>query len=128
MTSGAARVTDALAEALKRGVSVTVIINRFDAQEPAGRALLTGLQSRFPHSCRLYDFVSGSEMESLHAKVLVADRRVALIGSANLSFLGMIANHELGVLLRGPAAASVASCVDRLLRAREVRAVAACAS
>jgi cardiolipin synthase len=118
VTSGASRIVEALEVALQRGVRVTTMINRFDEQEPAGKALLVNLEQRFPHSFRLYDFVHPNEKESLHAKLIIADRRLALVGSANLSFLGMIANHELGVLIRGPAAATIASCVDRLLCSR----------
>jgi phosphatidylserine/phosphatidylglycerophosphate/cardiolipin synthase-like enzyme len=115
VTSGAVRVVQALEKALQRGVRVTIVINRLDTQERAGRSLLVELQQQFSHSFCLYDFVHPNELESLHAKLLIADRRVALVGSANLSFLGMIANHELGVLVRGPVAATIASCVDRLL-------------
>jgi phosphatidylserine/phosphatidylglycerophosphate/cardiolipin synthase-like enzyme len=123
VTSGAARVVASLAAALERGVRITVVVNRFRTQDEAGQALLMRLSKRFAHSFHLHDFIHDNEMESLHAKLLVADRRVALVGSANLSFLGMIANHELGVLVRGPAAATISSCVDRLLCSPHVRAV-----
>ena len=35
----------------------------------------------------------------LHAKVLVVDYKYVLIGSANLTFGGMVKNYELGVLI-----------------------------
>ncbi len=50
----------------------------------------------------------------MHGKVIVADRAVALIGSANFTFSGLNANYEFGVRVAGAIAADVASLVDRL--------------
>jgi len=69
----------------------------------------------------VYDFRSDQSTEGLHAKAVVVDRRVALIGSANLSFRGMVGAHEMAVILRGPSAALVAGSIDRLILSGLVR-------
>lgn len=54
---------------------------------------------------------------SLHAKVLVVDRTVALVGSANITSSAMVSNVECGLLVRDSAVASgIAEHVDDLLR------------
>ncbi|MFC7387295.1 DISARM system phospholipase D-like protein DrmC [Sphaerisporangium rhizosphaerae] len=41
---------------------------------------------------------------SLHAKLLAADNKIALLGSANLTRRAMLTNIEIGVILRDPGA------------------------
>ena len=57
----------------------------------------------------------------LHAKSLIIDRAIALIGSANLSFHGMVTNHEMAVVVRGPTAEAIAARFDMLTRSASVR-------
>jgi phosphatidylserine/phosphatidylglycerophosphate/cardiolipin synthase-like enzyme len=58
----------------------------------------------------------GGTGEGLHAKVLVADRSAALVGSSNLTFHGLVSSHELAVLVRGPLAGEIADRIDMLAR------------
>ncbi len=44
----------------------------------------------------------GASRAALHAKVIAADERVALIGSANLTDKALAVNLELGVIIRDP--------------------------
>jgi cardiolipin synthase len=103
---------------LTRGVLVRMVVNRFDEQpgEP-GIALVT-LAQQYQHF-HLYNFVADPD-EDLHAKMVVADRRLALIGSSNLSRRGMITNHELGIVVHGSPAATAARAFDQLLRSPKV--------
>ena len=48
----------------------------------------------------------------LHAKVLVADREAAVIGSANMSRRGMAGNIEIGVLIRDGSCWKLADMID----------------
>jgi phosphatidylserine/phosphatidylglycerophosphate/cardiolipin synthase-like enzyme len=41
-------------------------------------------------------------LPNLHAKVYIADTKVAVVTSANLTFNGLAGNYEYGVLLRDP--------------------------
>ena len=50
----------------------------------------------------------------LHAKVVVVDRKKAVVGSANLTGPGMYANYETEVLLRNKPAWMLGKVVDRL--------------
>ncbi|KWX10615.1 hypothetical protein TR74_02570, partial [Carbonactinospora thermoautotrophica] len=51
---------------------------------------------------------------ALHAKLVLADRHTALLGSANLTGRGLTHNLEVGVLLRGREAARLAAHFDAL--------------
>jgi len=106
------RITTWLESALVRGVAVRMILNRSEEQPAAAISGLKRLAASYPHFS-LFRF-SGPENSELHAKVIVADRRLALVGSSNLSWHGMVANHELALLVEGENAAAVASALDRL--------------
>lgn len=118
VTDGAAVVFDALEKRLRDGVTVRLVVdNLADRRKAAARALLAPMLDRFPGNFLLWDYPKRdvSEMAGLHAKLLIADRSRALVGSANLSFLGLAASHELAVCVNGQAANTVALCFDRLV-------------
>ncbi|HOS79768.1 MAG TPA: phospholipase D-like domain-containing protein [Anaerolineae bacterium] len=106
------QVTRWLEGALSRGLLVRMIINRSEEQPTVTINRLKELASRYPHF-QLFSF-EGPEKGELHAKVIVTDRNLALVGSSNLSWHGMIANHELALQVEGKAAAEVASALDKL--------------
>ena len=99
--------------ALARGVQVRLIINSLHKQPADVIARLHEIAAKYPHF-HLYDFRGDSE-SALHAKTAVADRRVALVGSSNMSRRGLLANHELALYLQGPTAAIVAQALDALI-------------
>ncbi|MEV0630529.1 DISARM system phospholipase D-like protein DrmC [Nonomuraea wenchangensis] len=114
---------DALARALERGVSVTVVVetlqgagSALNGAEPAHAfAVLPGVE--------LWHWPVGERAEQgakMHAKLAVADQRVLLVSSANLTQSGVSRNIEAGLLVRGgPAPRRAAEHVARL-RARGV--------
>ncbi len=51
----------------------------------------------------------------LHAKVIVSDRRDALVTSANLTLHAIDLNMEIGVRVLGEPASAIASHFDRLI-------------
>jgi phosphatidylserine/phosphatidylglycerophosphate/cardiolipin synthase-like enzyme len=92
-------IRDALATAVARGVSVTLLAERPEDNPAYSSAkvpfpALPALRLHWPASARPH----GS---SLHAKIIVVDDRVALVGSANLTSRAMEDNLECGILLRG---------------------------
>lgn len=119
LTSGSSRVMDALVAAVSTGVRCAFVINRLDQQRHDVRLSLSELVARHPGVVSVYTF-SDVASEGLHAKVVVVDRSAALVGSANLTFHGMTASHELGLLVRGPAAGAVAAAIDRLIASPQV--------
>jgi cardiolipin synthase len=122
--SGADSLLDGLERAAERGRTVVVVVNRFARQPMGVRMRLVNLMRERPW-CRVLDFSSPDPEEDLHAKLVVADRTRALVGSANLSRHGLVINHELAVVLEGAAAAEVGRRIDLLLNDhRLVRPVA----
>jgi phosphatidylserine/phosphatidylglycerophosphate/cardiolipin synthase-like enzyme len=121
VTSGSERVWEQIERALETGVRCTLIVDRLTEQRDEVQALLRRLAKGHAAALRTYDFVAADEREGLHAKVLIVDRRVALIGSANLSHRGMVSAHELAVVIEGPTAELMAEQVERLLRSGSVR-------
>ena len=101
-----------LEDALSRGLAVRMIVNRCEEQPAVTMGRLKNLASRYPHF-HLFRF-EGPERSELHAKAIVADRKLALVGSSNLSWHGMVANHELALLVEGKPAAEIASALDKL--------------
>lgn len=98
------RIVTALNEAVDRGVDVKILLE--SPEEKGGnlsvdsislmRSVLPGLRF-YAWQKRLEEFAGGS----VHAKVAVADDRLAFITSANLTGYAMERNIEAGVLLRG---------------------------
>jgi phosphatidylserine/phosphatidylglycerophosphate/cardiolipin synthase-like enzyme len=77
---------------------------------------LLSAAKKLPGRIRLFDFNPDNPMAQLYAMVLVADRSTAMVGSANLSFHGMVANHELALVARGPIAEEIAARIDALTK------------
>jgi cardiolipin synthase len=123
ITDGASRVFDEIENRLVAGVKVRIVIDNLgDPKKAAARERLADLQTKFPSKFVVWDYPKAdqNEMAGLHAKLIIADRRTALIGSANLSFLGLAASHELSVCIEGDAASAIALCFDQLVVSRYV--------
>ena len=106
-----------MAGLLQRGIKVRMLINRYDNQHEAVRKELEKLRQQFPKTMLIFSFISRREEADLHAKIIIVDRKFALVGSANLSMRGLMDNHELGLVLEGVAVADVAKAVDLLMQA-----------
>lgn len=101
------QLTAALQSAVSRGVAVSVVV---ETLQGAGSAL--GGEEPY----QAFTTVSGVELwhwpaerrtepgAKMHAKLAVADRRILLITSANLTQSGVAKNIEAGLLVRGGAA------------------------
>ncbi|MBA3532202.1 MAG: endonuclease [Ardenticatenales bacterium] len=113
LTNGADMLFEWLEMALIRGVEIKMAINRIDEKTADVRAQLIQLADLYPHFY-LCNFTSDDQID-LHAKLIVVDRRKAIVGSSNLSRRGLLTNYELAVLIEGPTATEIANVVDRLL-------------
>lgn len=94
-----AAVLHALAGAVERGVAVTAVVER-----SADNAHYSGNDDPFRGLAIRHLYWPGHVRPagaSMHAKVLVVDRHIALIGSANLTGAGVDKNLECGLLVRG---------------------------
>jgi cardiolipin synthase len=122
VTPGANALLSELSGVLERGVLVRMIVNRFEKQNTDARVQLRGLSTKFRHF-ELWDF-TGPTGTDLHAKVLCADGRQAVIGSSNLSFRGLVSNYELGVKISGETARAIEERVLAIFSSRHASRVA----
>ena len=122
ITEGANDFIQILMACLNRGVRATLILNRFREQPNETQTSMHKLVRQFPHF-RLFEFNPKDRMEDLHAKLIVVDRSIALVGSSNLSWKGLILNHELAVLIKGPIAAKIGSLIDILAKDERTKPV-----
>jgi PLD-like domain len=122
LTGGADEFLNLLRGVLARGVLVTMVVNRLGEKGAAVREGLGLLARRFGHF-QLFDFTPADRLEDLHAKIIVRDRKEALVGSANLTWRGLVRNHELAVVVSGTPASTVAHLIDVLTRDPRVRRV-----
>lgn len=109
ITHGGDEVLSWIGTRAAMGVRAVIIVDHLSAQ--TGGHHLTRLADRFPGRIELFDH---RDAAALHAKCLVVDRAVAVVGSANLSRNGMVASHELVMRIDGPAADEIAALIDRL--------------
>lgn len=104
----ATKITDALLQALDRGVSVSIYLetqkyddnkNRYDTKKFLGEKLAQKANVYgWPTSKR--QITPGNNQGVLHAKTALADSEMLFITSANLTDYAMSLNIELGVLIQ----------------------------
>ena len=103
------------------GISVTIVSDR---GEDDARDLLEA----WPASAvalRAFRGVEAVQGQSLvHAKTIVADRRRALVGSANFSAGGFSNNVEIGVEVEGSVPEEIVQLIERLVEGRWLERVA----
>lgn len=121
-TYNVAQLAEDLADAIERGVQVTLILE--DPNNPGGPLDLSASHPfesikdtasfyRWPKENRQPDF---SPEARLHAKCVIADRSRVLTTSANLTSAGISDNVELGVLIEaGPLPAKLSDHLDQLI-------------
>lgn len=122
ITEGASDLFEILRTLLDKGVRVTMVVNVLSQQplsvQEALRKMSTGNRD-----FSLFSFEPVHRGEKLHAKVIVVDRSIAILGSPNLTWKGLFLNHEIAVSLEGPHAGEIASLIDGLVRDVRTRKV-----
>jgi len=108
----AEHILDLIECAASKGVNIKIIINNINSQATTIVERLKKLTSEYRH-VKIFNFLD-PQNRPLHAKIIIVDRRKALVGSANLSWGGMYKNFEIGLLIEGPAAWELARVVDDL--------------
>jgi cardiolipin synthase len=93
------RLADAVGAAVGRGVDITVLFERND--DNPSYTQRGDVFSDLPVRRWVWPKDRRPTGAALHAKIVVVDRRTALLGSANLTGRALTANLECGVLLRG---------------------------
>ncbi|MBM3309535.1 MAG: hypothetical protein FJY77_04705 [Candidatus Altiarchaeales archaeon] len=78
-----------LIEANKRGVEVKVLVDQFSEENNAYKILKeAGIEIK-----------EDSENVTTHAKLVIVDGKIVVLGSTNLSFYGLEKNNEINVIL-----------------------------
>lgn len=106
-------IFDLIEKALQKGLRVLILINRLDSQPAVVKSRLILLNDNFLN-LTLLNFEPGNHAEDLHAKLIVIDRSTALLGSANLTWKGLVNNHEIMLRVGGNTAWKIASLLDHL--------------
>lgn len=112
-TLKALHIFDLIQLAAERGVKVTIIVNNMEQQAPKVTSKMKQLALNYNH-VKIMDFKGSDETPQLHAKVVVVDRKKAVVGSANFSWGGMYGNYEVGILVKGSHAWELAKIIDVL--------------
>lgn len=108
----ASKFLDLLDDALKREVKITIILNKIGEQDEKIKTKIKKMKKQYK-KLNVVDFTD-SEGGDLHAKVIVVDRKKAVIGSANFSWHGMSHNYEIGVHLEGNSAWKLGKIIDEM--------------
>jgi cardiolipin synthase len=116
LTPGPDRFWGALERAVDSGIRCTMVVDRLEEQHATMREWVHRLAARHRTNVQIGDFRGEDDNDHLHAKVVVADRRRAIVGSANLTAHGLVLAHELALMVEGPAADEIAGRVDLLVR------------
>jgi len=116
LTAGHGQLREALESSLARGMIVKIVINKEKDQHPVEKAFIDELLKRYSN-LSVWDFDDDkNDMNvALHAKLVVADRSRAVIGSANFSKNGLLENHEIAVCVSGSQARSTCVLVETLI-------------
>jgi phosphatidylserine/phosphatidylglycerophosphate/cardiolipin synthase-like enzyme len=107
------KIFDLLEEIAAKGVKITLILNKPEDLPISIKNRIQRFSQIFP-AVRVIDFFTETGSQ-LHAKAIVSDRRKAIVGSANLTWPGMVKNYEVALCVKGRVAADIAELFERLL-------------
>jgi putative cardiolipin synthase len=101
---GVSEVVDELARAAERGVGIDLVLESTTARGGTlhGMTEATATFDAIKHHAKFWIWpadrrpLTGTSRAALHAKLIAADARVALVGSANLTDKALASNLELG--------------------------------
>lgn len=112
ITNGANNILSAIDEALGRGVRVTFVINSNEEMSKRINSSLYSLKNKYTYiKIRLFN---STEKADLHAKIMVADRKSAIVGSSNLTSRGLIWNLEIGFFIEDRSVWKLAEVIDKI--------------
>ncbi len=114
---GMAHLSDELLSALWRGVAVSVITHAaHEPGSPQARALARLQQEALRAQGTLTIYSAQMEKGLLHAKIVVADRKWGVLGSANLTDPGLRWNVEIGMRFGEQHARIIVAQLEELCR------------
>lgn len=117
LTVAVPEFVSSLESVLSRGCYLRVVRDCSSEKVEAEERFINRLLKQYT-TVSVWDFKepeSSSLNCALHAKMVIVDRSVAIVGSANFSKNGMLENHEIAVKLTGSEVKSLGITCDRLL-------------
>ncbi len=92
-------IVEEIRGALNRGVVVEIYLYDDGKEITQTEAVhqIINLKQEFPYLDIIF-----IKNKVLHAKIIIADSRVVLVGSANLTLPAMVSNYEMGFLIDDP--------------------------
>lgn len=112
LSESAVPIVRLLESAVQKGIPLTLVVNDLETLPQTLKTRLDSLKQDYRHA-NILEF-KGLKVEQLHAKVLVVDRKKALVGSANFTWGGLVTNHEIAVLLDGNPAWHLGNLIAKL--------------
>ena len=120
---GVGMLLEDLTAALARSVNLVVVAHNLIDIASVESAALEPLRrdaAHLPGRLELFSAVAPAEAPRqdnplLHAKLVIADDKRALISSANLTVYGLASNFEVGVIITGKQVGTLADAVSTLL-------------
>lgn len=124
-------IIEQISDAVDRGVTVSVVLDR--GNKPYGKNNRDTLIELWPSGSALptiltWHVPTANAHSKLHAKVLVADRKDALVTSANLTRSALDINMEMGVRVSGAPSEQIAAHFDLLVQSGIIRSFEECQS
>ncbi|MHA1409537.1 MAG: phospholipase D-like domain-containing protein [Candidatus Odinarchaeia archaeon] len=116
-TKNIIKFIDILKKKIYNGIRTTVILNNFDDYD---EKLIKDLQI-LSEECKHFQIINFSELSEsrLHMKVLIIDRKEAILGSANFTWSGMLENYEIGVKLDGGLAEDLYFTILKMIKSHD---------
>lgn len=108
-----------LEQAASRGVQITIVFNKLKEQNMEVVNAIAKVTAKYPRM-RVVSFEDPNG-GLLHAKVVVSDRKRAIVGSANFTMGGLVSNYELGVYLEGEVVWKLSNLIDSFADRIEAR-------
>lgn len=107
----------ALHTATGAGASISLITNRLTYDDRDYNRMFTHRlldDSKLAPVTTCYEYINDDTWMTFHAKIIIADRERAYLGTANITHTGFRNNLELGVLFRDETVDYLATLIDRL--------------
>jgi phosphatidylserine/phosphatidylglycerophosphate/cardiolipin synthase-like enzyme len=112
ITPGAKSVFETLAQRMRDGLHTKLVLDDASKQFEVLRQI-------WPGGASLPEIYEDKD-QSVHAKLVVADSKDALVTSANLTYYGLRTNLEIGLRVRGKTAFQIESLIHALIEGKRL--------
>ncbi|MBT5171192.1 MAG: hypothetical protein HOL90_02825 [Candidatus Nitrosopelagicus sp.] len=118
ITTNAVEFLDLLRSAIKGGVKTTMIYNTPKGDQMKQKSRVDAINELESLSSKYNNFIFVPfpvDGKILHAKVVIANRKKAYVGSSNFTWGGMSKNYEVGMVVGEDDSYTLSKLVDSLL-------------